>query len=857
MSTKVDLATCDKEPIHAPGSIQSHGCLLACDPRDGRVLRHSNNAAEVLGLENDFLGKFLSEIFDPSTTHDLVNALAKSTDPKRAGLLLQWCMENGDYFDIACHTHAGVALLEFENADRVDDEHDPLELARALIARIQHLDDTKSLFEKLPRYMQAMLGYDRVMLYEFAEDGSGKVVGEVKRPALESFLGQHFPASDIPKQARALYLANSIRVIADASGASSAILPELDGEGAPLDLSFAHLRSVSPIHLEYLRNMGVSASMSISIIVGGKLWGLVACHNYTPKALTMAQRVASELVGDFLSLHITAQSERRRSAATLRAREILDEILSSTTFHESTEEFLRGSLDDLVKVIPADGIGLWMNGTWTHKGIVPPPSAVPMLARLASESNLGKIWSTHSICEKVPTAASFAGDASGMLAIPLSITQPDFLFYFRKEKLQTLEWAGDPHKTYSTGPNGDRLTPRQSFAIWKQTVEQQSAVWSEDDLTAAKSTLLGLREVMSRHNEILTKERKEAAVRMQVLNDELNHRVKNILALIKSLINQQSTSATDLEAFVSALKGRIIALSHAHDQVVRTDGGGSFEKLLRTELSPYPNEQTRLMGPDVCLDARAYSVMALVIHELATNAAKYGPLTVPEGTLTVTWSITPDGLKIHWQESDGPIVQKPTREGFGSVLLHRSVPFDLQGSSDIEYRESGLIAKIVIPAKYIVSETAQSARWTTKNVKSEMPVDGLVISGRRGLVIEDQLVIALEAEDMLRSLGAEHVTTVATVFDAREILEAQHIDFAVLDLNLGSHNSLELAELLRQRGVPFIFATGYGDSIMIPASFREIPVVRKPYTEEVIGAGLAQALADSAVKGNLEKPDEK
>lgn len=796
----------------------------------------------MLGLTAEPVDRTLSDLFGHQVAHDLFNALAKSSEPRRPGLF-RGVRIGASSFDVACHAHAGMCLLEFEQAEIDGRSSDPMEIARALIAKTASMQDLSELYRTLPHYLRAMFAYDRVLIYEFADDGSGKVTGEARRYDLESFLGQHFPASDIPQQARELYLKNTIRIIADSNRPTSPVLPELSPSGAPLDLSFAHLRSVSPIHLEYLRNMGVSASMSLSLIVDGRLWGLIACHHYAPKALTMSQRIAAELFGDFLSLHITSTYQRMRADAMLRARSALDRIFSAMSFHHTAEGFLRQSLADFPEVVACDGVGLWMNDVWTAHGRAPPANEISSLARLTAERSNAGVWATDSIAQHQPSAATFAADAAGMLAVPLSLTKRDYLFFFRREKLQTLNWAGDPNKTYSTGPHGDRLTPRKSFALWKQTIEGHSDPWGEDDLAAANAVLFGLREVIIKQNELLDAERKKAEVRMRVLNDELNHRVKNILALIKSLVNQPSAASASIQDFVASLQGRILALANAHDQVVRSEGGGGLRQLLNAELSPYPARQIQMTGPDVGLDARAYSVMALAVHELATNAAKYGALSEPGGTLKISWRQTGDAdLEIDWREEGGPRVSPPSRVGFGSVLLTRSIPFDLQGKSDIKYLATGVEAAISIPRKFL-TESRAGAATTRAATPRRSGSDPLALG--KVLLVEDQLVIALEAEDMLRRMGVKNILSCSTESDALEALRTGQPDCAILDVNLGATTALGVADELKRLGVPFIFATGYGDTVMIPAAMRNVPIVRKPYTSDAIINGLGRAFESS------------
>ncbi|HZY68974.1 MAG TPA: GAF domain-containing protein, partial [Devosia sp.] len=272
----VDLTNCDREPIHIPGSIQPHGALLSFDMGLTIALRHSENAREMLGLTGEINGAPAESLLGSQLIHSLRNALVTMGDSARPALLFAERMPAGGVFDIAIHRYRSNVIVEFEAVD--EEAAQPLRIARTLIERISRLETVEQLAHGAARLVRGVLGYDRVMVYRFERDGAGKVIAEVKRSDLESFLGQYFPGSDIPQQARALYLKNTIRIISSSSYEPIRLVPQFDLSGEPLDLSFAHLRSVSPIHLEYLRNMGVGASMSISIIVDGELWGLIACH---------------------------------------------------------------------------------------------------------------------------------------------------------------------------------------------------------------------------------------------------------------------------------------------------------------------------------------------------------------------------------------------------------------------------------------------------------------------------------------------------------------------------------------------------------------------------------------------------
>jgi light-regulated signal transduction histidine kinase (bacteriophytochrome) len=843
---KVDLTNCDREPIHIPGSIQPHGALLAIDATMTTVLRHSLNSPEILDLPLDLNGLSVEEVFGGALTHTLRNALTTAGDASRPALLIGEAMPSGKRFDIAVHRHLTDVIVEFEpHDDRIRDQ--PLQLARTVIARTANIQEIEQLTRQTARIVRGLLGYDRVMVYQFEADGSGKVVSEAKRPDLESFLGQYFPASDIPQQARALYLKNTIRVISDASFQPVPVMPVLDPSGEPLDLSFAHLRSVSPIHCEYLRNMGVSASMSVSIIVDGALWGMIACHHYSPKVLPMPLRVATEMFGDFLSLHLGSLRQRRRLDTAARTRLYLNRIQQMASGLEIAD-LLTDQVQELGALIPNDGYGLFLDGKWSAFGSTPPVHEIEDLAQFVGSVAENRVWATHALSTRFPAAAGYNLAAAGLLAIPLSQLPRDYIFFFRKEVLQTLNWAGNPEKSYETGPLGDRLTPRKSFAIWKETVHGQAQPWTETDREVAEAMRSSIVEVLLRHNEVMADERARADVRQRMLNEELNHRVKNILAVIKSLVGQPVQEGKTLKDYVQTLKGRIQALAFAHDQVIRGDGGGRLADLLNAELGPYRSatNTVTLSGPDVWMDARAFSVMALVMHELATNAAKYGALSSTGGRLDVNWRIDSLGdCVLDWVESGGPVVVQPNRTGFGTALLDRSIPFELGGTSKIDYLPGGLVGNFVLPGRHLRVGTASpapvvAAAQPTRSRRDVLPAD------LRILLLEDQMLIAMDVEAMFSDQGFENVITTNTVAEAqRQITASPRPDIAVLDVNLGVGTSLPVAEALVAAGIPFVFATGYGEGGMLPDSMNGVPVVRKPYEIGALLSAMVKARRQS------------
>ncbi len=835
---QVDLTTCDREPIHIPGSIQPHGCLLACDISASFVLRHSANCADLLGIDGDINGRKLDALLGEEAVHTIRNALTRLDDGSRPVLLFNLENATGRTFDIAVHRYRSVAIIEFEPS--LDGNSPPLDLAREMIGRISSINAVDHLLQVTSRLVQGLFNYDRAMVYQLMHDGAGKVVSESKQPHLESFLGQYFPASDIPQQARQLYLRNTIRIISDANFERIPVVPVLDASGEPLDLSFAHLRSVSPIHCEYLRNMGVGASMSISIIVDGALWGLIACHHYAPRTLSMAERVAAEMFGQFFSLHLNALRQANKLQFATRARQSLDRFLRINARVSNLDDAIFDNLPDFASLMPCDGAAIWLKGKSRSIGSVPPASGIAALARLANKLTEGSVWATHMLASHLPRAENFAAAAAGVLIVPLSHRPRDYLFFFRKEVVQTLNWAGNPDKSYETGPLGDRLTPRKSFAIWKETVRQQSSPWTDEDREIAEATRTVLAEVALSHSELLEEERQKADVRQRMLNEELNHRVKNILAVIKSLINVPGQDGQSIETYVESLRGRIQALAFAHDQVVRGDGGGSLIDLIHAELTPYRDQSLNLDidGPPVWLDARAFSVMALLLHELSTNAAKYGSLSQKGGLLTMRWTCNDtDGCIINWMESGGPPVKPPARQGFGTVLIDRSISYDLGGESEVTYHPAGLRATFRIPSRHASLDTrAQTASAPRANVahQSHSDFDDLHV-----LIVEDEMLIAINLEQILLDAGVSEITTASSASDALQKIRYAQPNVAILDVNLGHETSVAVAEELKRRNIPFMLTTGYGDRSGLVEQFSTVPILNKPYEAAALIAELS------------------
>ena len=381
-------------------------------------------------------------------------------------------VKGGPEFDISLHLSFGQIVVEAQPSE--GPAGDTTSIVTSIVSRLDLTPDIPSLYREVARQVRAYLGYDRVMVYKFDREGSGEVVGEACRSGIGTFKGLRYPASDIPVQARALYKRNLIRVISDVNSEPVAVLPERDEDGRLLDLSLSLLRSVSPIHIEYLKNMGVGASMSISIIVEGELWGLIACHHYSAMCPPLLKRSVSQLFVQMFSLRLESRERQAAMEYEAKARDISDQLLSAVASDETLLKDPDWLADILTHAISAEGVGVWINGSYAFSGITPPTDDFRRIVRALNGMAAGKVYATDHIASVVEGASDFASQAAGMLAIPISRSPRDYVVLFRPEIVKSVRWAGDPHKPVEYGPNGPRLTPRESFAEWKELVQGRS-----------------------------------------------------------------------------------------------------------------------------------------------------------------------------------------------------------------------------------------------------------------------------------------------------------------------------------------------------------------------------------------------
>ncbi|MCW3797920.1 GAF domain-containing protein [Sphingomonas sp. BN140010] len=519
----LDLTTCDREPIHIPGNIQPYGALLVLEPGTLRILQAANGTDAILRSAGSVVGATLADVLPPSVFAAVEQVEAATLAPGVTHLgTVRFAHDGGwrSYHAIA-HRSAERIILEFEEtvADEPGSFEDLYPHVREFLDSLQAVSSVQQLADMAAREVRRITGLDRALVYRFDEDWNGTVIAEDRNEALPSYLDLRFPASDIPAQARELYRLNRLRLIADANYVPVAIEPALDPSSrAPVNLSLSVLRSVSPVHLQYMRNMGTHASMSISLLRDGRLWGLISCHNAAPHRVPYHVRTACDFIGQILSLQLAAKehasiAEQRHARRTISAR-----LLG----HMAAEDhFLDGLIkhgEDLLALTNAAGAAVVFGGTSALIGDTPEPAAVDrIISWLAEQRHDDDVFTTDNLAAAMPGAEALKDHASGLLAIAISQVHDSYVIWFRPEVIRTVSWGGDPRKRAEVEPDGLKLHPRTSFEVWKETVSLRSAPWHETEVEAATELRTAIVDIVLRRAE----EMAGLSERLVAINKEL------------------------------------------------------------------------------------------------------------------------------------------------------------------------------------------------------------------------------------------------------------------------------------------------------------------------------------------------
>jgi two-component system, chemotaxis family, sensor kinase Cph1 len=497
----LSLTSCDREPIHMPNAIQPHGVLLTFSETDFIILQISQNSEAFLGNKPDaLLGQPLSVLIEKKQIETIRSCLHRefeNINPLRLALSIDG---KSQAFEGILHRTDGVIVLELEHYIEQQDVNffDFYKFVKAPINRLQRTQTLAELSQQAVTEIRSITDFDRVMLYRLDEDGSGNVIAENSREGLEPFLGLHFPASDIPKQAKELYRINLLRIIPNALYEQVPLVPALNPvTGAPLDIGMSGLRSVSPFHTEYLGNMGVRASMSISLLRNHQLWGLIACHHHSPRRLSYEMRTICEFLGQVISSELGSKADAEDLDYKMQLQTVHTRFVSTIVNCQTLGDGINQNPNHLIDLVGASGIVFCESSKITSFGDTPPKEAIAGLVGWV-EQQIGEeaIYSTNTLVIDYPEFAPYKDTASGLLALRISRAQQTYLLWFRPEVIQTIDWGGEPNNLIGIDANSSlRMTPRKSFELWKETVQLKSLPWKACETDAAlelRSSIIGI-----------------------------------------------------------------------------------------------------------------------------------------------------------------------------------------------------------------------------------------------------------------------------------------------------------------------------------------------------------------------------
>jgi light-regulated signal transduction histidine kinase (bacteriophytochrome) len=513
----ITLTNCDREPIHIPGLVQPFGFLLCLDEDSQRVVQASANTQELIGVAAEsLLGQGLGRLLGPARLPELAALWPTLTHtPKLLGVRLDGLPEQ-PFYKLIVHRYDGLLWAEFEPVVETAASALDLPSLNTTLGQMLGALTVHEFCQRAVEQVRDITGFDRVMMYRFDEHDNGEVVAEAQSGALESFLGLHYPASDIPQQARLMYLKNWLRFIPDVAYVPAALVGRPTGTRPP-DMTHAILRSVSPIHLEYLRNMGVAASMSISIVQNGRLWGMVLGHHHSPRLVSFELRELCVFIAQTFSALLATKEQLDTAAYQLRINQVQAQLFEQVTQQPNFLEGLHKVSPSLLDVFDCGGAAICFEGDIITLGHTPLPLQIKEVVAWLQKQPRQDVFHTNSYATLNPAGLNIRATASGILAITLSQEPGDYILWFRPELVHTVTWAGKNEKVETLANGQLHLSPRQSFAAWRQTVDSTAMPWQPLELEAARQLRLHIADVRLKvFNELQAR-----ATRLSSLNDEL------------------------------------------------------------------------------------------------------------------------------------------------------------------------------------------------------------------------------------------------------------------------------------------------------------------------------------------------
>jgi two-component system, chemotaxis family, sensor kinase Cph1 len=650
-----DISNCDKEPIHIPGSIQPHGYLFAVSEPSLAIEQLSQNAGALLGMDAEkAIGWPLQEFFTEESMNTLRGAL-NSPDARANNPLTFAFRGRPERYSGIIHRFQDTLVVEIEPALGGDaaERLDRYNRTRAAISALRGAKSLDELCTLACEQIRSLTGFDRVVVYYFDRDWNGAVIAEARSGKAESFMGLHFPATDIPRQARELYALNWLRLIPTVEYSPSPIVPAVNPRtGGPLDLSYSVLRSVSPIHVEYLKNMGLTASMSVSLMKGDGLWGLISCAALDgPRLIPYETRASCEFIAEVMSSLLAEKTQLEDYDEKVQTRRLHDRLVSALAQSDNFLSALANEEERVLELMRASGGAISFRGSVALLGASPKPEQVHRLITWLDEKNT-ELYETDSLKRDYPDWADLGPSFCGLLAVKISrSSQGQYLLWFRPEVAQTVTWGGDPNKP-ATG-DGLRLHPRKSFAQWKEVVRDKSVPWRADEIGNARDLQRAIADlILSRAERLenLIEELKRSNFELDSFAYAASHDLKEPVRGIHNYADFLRRE-TGLSEKGKARLETIYRLTERMDGLLNSlleySQVGRTELALETvDLQELVGQATEMVGPilqergaEVTVDGTLPKVKAdrvrvgQLLANLISNGIKYNEQTPPRITI--------------------------------------------------------------------------------------------------------------------------------------------------------------------------------------------------------------------------------
>lgn len=829
---KHNIQNCEDEPIHIPESIQSYGYLLAARPDDGKIKAYSENSIEIFG--SDLERRNLNDILGGEKA-------AQITSEAKAEKRLNFSARiNNEDLNLVAYRSSGLVVIEIEK--------EPLAYSQQSDGKVSEYahgmayeDSFSNMTQNMAEYIKQFTGFDRVMIYKFDENKNGQVISEAKEKDLEPFLGLNYPASDIPPQARRLYLKNTVRIIPDVSASTVPVLPALgERDFGPIDMTDSLVRAVSPIHIQYLKNMGVQASMSLSLVIGGELWGLVACHHYTPHHVSLGKRLECETLARLFSYQLQNKEQEDYLKKVQKRYLQVDQIFENFSF--SNQRLDEEDPTELLSVMGASGFALKLGKELSLVGDTPSKEDVLSICKRAGE-NRGIIYSSQKASEELQSSG-LTPKCAGFLVTTLARKNGSFAIWFRQEREREIKWAGRPADK-SELEGADRLSPRGSFALWSEIVEGETLPWTSlDQETAMRFNKLFVKLVIDKMASIqksLNRLKQADSAKDRFLA-HISHELRTPLTAILGWTEYLQLLELDSEEINEAIDG--IVTSAENQRILINDlldmsrlaAGKLVLDAEPLSLVEVINEALELQhnfikekGHKIDLEVEDGDIKIMsdrtrllqIILNIISNAVKYTPengeikITANKSDKFVHFICKDNGIgfdagqgsslfKNFYQAS-----QSHQRKGMGLGLGIVKALVDLMGGE-----VSALSAGAGLGATFEVHLPFSPAQTPPKEEESQVKIELVSAKDKKVLLVEDEFQSRKFLEKTLTHLGLE-VTSAGNGKEALDALEKGDFDVILSDIGMDIMDGIEFIKRTRAHAdqeiseIPAIALTAY------------------------------------------------